>query len=356
MTSYNNSVYVYDQRHNGKTWCGQITGVTNPQGLFVDKHHHLWVAIGGDCRTQFSSVLEFAPGNPTPIRTLQDPDGSATDVAVDNRSGTVYVTNFFNYSQGCASGNNGVVEVYRGGHNTPTSTLSDPNMNYAFNDAVDNRGNLYVTYLHLNGPTGSGRIDEWVGGAGSAVDLGITLQAPGGIQTTKTGALLVCDQSVACGEFRARLDDDDESLCDQTPRIVRHRARRARATRLGREPGAEREAAAALRLSGAAREAAAVDDGPQRRLFGRRGEPGGSAGDALLGLRRHLDDAEERVDAGSERLAVEPEERALLVLRIVLHEHVGHADPLDASRSGPDRRRTPRPPNRSRRPASALRA
>ncbi len=201
VTSYDNSVYVFDQKRNGKTWCGQITGVTNPQGLFVDKHHHLWVAISGNCKTQLSSVLEFAPGNPTPIRTLQDPDGSATDVAVDNRSGTVYVTNFFNYTTGCASGNNGVVEVYRGGADTPTSTLSDPHMNYAFNDAVDDRGNLYVTYLELNGPTGSGRIDEWVGGGGSATDLGITLQAPGGIQTTKTGALLVCDQSVACGEF-----------------------------------------------------------------------------------------------------------------------------------------------------------
>ena len=66
VTSYNNSVYIYDQAHNGKTPCGQITGVTNPQGLFVDKHHNLWVAISGDCKTQFSSVLEFAPGSLDP--------------------------------------------------------------------------------------------------------------------------------------------------------------------------------------------------------------------------------------------------------------------------------------------------
>ncbi|MBV8117587.1 MAG: hypothetical protein JOZ01_06390, partial [Candidatus Eremiobacteraeota bacterium] len=200
MTSYNNSVYVFDQ-HSGNAPCGQITGTTNPQGLFVDKHDNLWVAVAGDCRTQFSSVLEFAPGNPTPIKTLQDSPGLATDVAVDNRSGTVYVTNFFNYTNGCASGNNGVVEVYSNGSTTPTSSLSDPNINYAFNDAVDDQGNLYVTYLHLNGPTGSGQIDEWIGGTGSAVNLGITLQAPGGIQTTSTGALLVCDQLVGCGDF-----------------------------------------------------------------------------------------------------------------------------------------------------------
>ncbi len=138
VTSYSNTVYIYNHKHL-KAPCGQITGVTNPQGLFVDKHGNLWVAIAGDCKNQFSSVLEFAPRGTTPIKTLQDPDGPATDVAVDNKSGTVYVTNFFGYSKGCASGNNGNVAVYTGGSTTPTSTLSDPNMNYAFNDAVDNR-------------------------------------------------------------------------------------------------------------------------------------------------------------------------------------------------------------------------
>ncbi|MBV9717905.1 MAG: hypothetical protein JOZ77_01180 [Candidatus Eremiobacteraeota bacterium] len=201
VTSYNNSVYIYDQAHNKRTPCGQITGVTNPQGLFVDSQRNLWVAIAGDCKNQFSSVLEFAPGSTTPIKTLQDPDGPATDVAVDNASGTVYVTNFFDYSRGCASGNNGVVEVYANGSVTPTATLSDPNMNYAFNDAVDDQGNLYVTYLGTYGSSGSGHIDEWAGGSGTAKDLGITLKAPGGIQTTKTGALLVCDQEVGCGNF-----------------------------------------------------------------------------------------------------------------------------------------------------------
>ncbi|HYL26680.1 MAG TPA: hypothetical protein VEW74_02535 [Candidatus Nitrosotalea sp.] len=201
VTSYNNSVYVYNQKQSGGTPCGQITGVTNPQGLFVDKQRNLWVAIAGDCRTQFSSVLEFAPGGSAPIKTLTDPAGPATDVAVDNRSGTVYVTNFFGYTKGCISGNNGSVQVYADGSTTPTGTLSDPNMTYAFNDAVDNQGNLYVTYLEVSGPSGSGRIDEWLGGSGSPSDLGITLTAPGGVQTTKTGALLVCDQSVGCGEF-----------------------------------------------------------------------------------------------------------------------------------------------------------
>jgi sugar lactone lactonase YvrE len=61
VTSYNNSVYIYDTAKRAKAPCGQITGVTNPQGLFVDKKGNLWVAIAGDCKNQFSSVLEFAP-------------------------------------------------------------------------------------------------------------------------------------------------------------------------------------------------------------------------------------------------------------------------------------------------------
>lgn len=216
VTSYNNSVYIYNQKHT-KTPCGQITGVTNPQGLFVDKHHNLWVAISGNCKTQYSSVLEFGPNSSTPIETLQDSNGSAADIAVDNVSGTVYVTNFFDYTNGCASGNNGVVEVYAHGSTTPTGTLSDPNMTYAFNDAVDNRGNLYVTYLEVTGPSGSGRIDEWMDGSGSPVDLGITLQAPGGIQTTSNGALLVCDQSVACGDFEPGSTTMTNLFATQTP-------------------------------------------------------------------------------------------------------------------------------------------
>ena len=164
VTSYDNSVYIYNRLRKPQP-CGHITGLTNPQGLFVDKHLNLWVAVAGNCKTQLSSVFEFAPGGTTPIKTLSDPDGPATDVAVDNANGTVYVTNFFNYVQGCGSGANGVIEVYAGGSTVPTSSLSDPAMNYVVNDAVDNAGNLYVTYIQLNGPSGSGQINEWVGGA-----------------------------------------------------------------------------------------------------------------------------------------------------------------------------------------------
>lgn len=198
VTSYDNSIYVFDQKHNGGYPCGRITGLTNPQGLFVDNHRNLWVSISGNCRTVYPSVYEFAPGGSTPEKTLSDPGGPATDVAVDDASGTVYVTNFFSGAKECTSGEPGNVEVYAAGSTTPTSTLTNSNIAYVFNDAVDKRGNLYVTYTKASG---GGGIIEWTGGSGSGKDLGISLAFPAGIQTTKNGALVVCDQEAGCGDF-----------------------------------------------------------------------------------------------------------------------------------------------------------
>lgn len=189
--SYNNSVEVYNEGHLLQGPCGDITGLNNPQGLFVDASQNLWVVNQGPIPHQ---ILEFAPGNPTPVLTLIDSAGYPVDVAVDNKSGTVYVTNFFNNGS-----TPGVVEVYAKGSTTPTATLSDPSMLYAFYDAVDKKGNLYVTFL--NGSFVGGVL-EWIRGKGTAKNLGITLKAPGGIVTTASGALLICDQSApACGDF-----------------------------------------------------------------------------------------------------------------------------------------------------------
>ena len=195
--SYNNTVYIYDQIRTRKAACGSITGLVNPQGLFVDKSRNLWIVNGGNGRTVLGEVLEFSPGNPSPVKTLQDSAGAPVDVAIDHKSGTAYVSNIT--QKGSLPG---AIEVYAGGSTTPTATLTDPEMTYAFYDAVDNQGNPYVTFLHATSTMGVGQVDEWIGGSGSPLNLGITLQAPGGIQTTSTGALLICDQlAPACGDF-----------------------------------------------------------------------------------------------------------------------------------------------------------
>ena len=56
-----NNVTVFDL--NG-TMQGQIGSLSNPEGLFVDSKHNLWVANGGA-----NNVLEFARGATTPFNT-----------------------------------------------------------------------------------------------------------------------------------------------------------------------------------------------------------------------------------------------------------------------------------------------
>jgi hypothetical protein len=191
VASYNNTVQIFNQSGARQGACGSISGLSNPQGMFVDATGDLWVVNQGP-----KQILEFPPTGQMPMLTLSDPSGYPVDVAVDNHSGTVYVSNFFQNGS-----EPGVIEVYPKGATAPTATLSDPNMQYAFYDAVDNKGNLYVTYLE-GGNFAPGQVDEWTGGTGNPTNLGITLKAPGGIATTKSGALLICDQSApACGEF-----------------------------------------------------------------------------------------------------------------------------------------------------------
>jgi len=189
VSGYDNQVHIYPQ--SSKTQCGAITGFKNPQGLAVDSGGNLWVVNTGTFQ-----IFEYAPGATSPSLTLQDSSGFPSGVAVDNHSGYVYVTNFF--QQGSKPG---VIEVYPPGATQPSATLSDPKMQYAFFDAVDNAGNLYVTYTSADGV---GHVYEWFGGTGTPTDLGIVLGAPGGIQTTASGALAICDQRApACGTFAA---------------------------------------------------------------------------------------------------------------------------------------------------------
>src|SRR5580704_3641334 len=111
--SYHADVIVFDR---DAKQVGKITsGLDVPAGIFVDRHHNLWVADDGG-----QNVLEYARGGTSPIKTLSDPNVYPNDVTIC-ANGTVYVANHYGMSQ--ISGN---VVAYAKGSITPTRALSWP--------------------------------------------------------------------------------------------------------------------------------------------------------------------------------------------------------------------------------------
>jgi hypothetical protein len=189
VSSYEAAVGIYDpaRLHSGP--CGSITGFQSAQGLFVDSKANVWVA---DAYAQ--AVYEFAPGAAAPLTTLSDPNGVPSAVAVDEKNGTVYVTEYQNNVNSTT-----LVEVYAGGSTTPTASLGDSVARNGGYDALDDQGNLYVTFMTQSN---TAQVDRWMGGTGTPTNLGLKLISAGGILTTRSGALAVCDPfAFRCGIF-----------------------------------------------------------------------------------------------------------------------------------------------------------
>ncbi|HEY2555007.1 MAG TPA: hypothetical protein VGI15_07140 [Candidatus Cybelea sp.] len=188
-SAQNGTVEIYDRTKLTGDPCGSITGLQAPQGLFVDLTGNLWVA---DSATQ--RVYVFASGNPGAIRTLDDPDGQPAAIAVDEKSNTVYVTEYVNNMDA-----SNLVQVYANGSTIPTMTLRDPSARNAGFVAVDDRGNLYVTFTTQSN---TAQVDEWLGGSGAPKNLRLNLVSAGAIVTTNDGTLAICDPfAYRCGEF-----------------------------------------------------------------------------------------------------------------------------------------------------------
>jgi hypothetical protein len=189
VSSGNSSVQIYDPSQLAVGPCGRVTGLVSPQGLFVDSKGELWVV---DAAAQ--QIFEFAPGTTSPVLTLSDPNGVPYDVVVDGSDGTAYVTEYKNNVNPST-----LVEVYAKGSTMPTGSLSDPNARNGAYDAIDNKGNLYVTFMTQDNKA---QVDRWMGGAGSPQNLGLKLISAGGIVTTASGSLAVCDPfGFRCGSF-----------------------------------------------------------------------------------------------------------------------------------------------------------
>jgi hypothetical protein len=178
--SYHADVIVFDR---DAKQVGKITsGLDVPAGIFVDRHHNLWVADDGG-----QNVLEYARGGTSPIKTLSDPNVYPNDVTIC-ANGTVYVANYYGVSQ--ISGN---VVAYAKGSITPTRALSWPGQGIDEFITCDASNNVFTTLF-----VGSaGTVVEYPHGKQSgAIQLPITLNYPGGIKPDKAGNLLVVDSGL----------------------------------------------------------------------------------------------------------------------------------------------------------------
>jgi hypothetical protein len=180
---------IYPQAGKNQKMVGQITGLTQPQGITTDKNGNLYVA-----NTNSSNVLVYAPPyTGSPKMTISDPHEFPADVAVSS-TGIVAITNLCNAPH-CRL-NTGNVKIYAKGSTKSCATVSDSSFNFTrvMFAEFDKTGALYIDGMNGGYQTSFGLV---TGGcqATSIASIGsiYTVAFPGGIQIDKAGNIAFCD-------------------------------------------------------------------------------------------------------------------------------------------------------------------
>jgi hypothetical protein len=187
----NGVINIYAQAGKNQKSVGQITGLTEPQGITTDEKGDLYVA-----NTNSSNVLVYAPPyTGKPELTITDTREFPAAVAV-SRTGVVAVTNICNAPTCLLSTGN--VAIYAKGATKSCATVSDNAFNFArvMFAAFDKRGDLYIDGLNGGYQTSFGLVS---GGCGATSITSITpvytVGFPGGIQIDKAGRIAFADPS-----------------------------------------------------------------------------------------------------------------------------------------------------------------
>jgi hypothetical protein len=186
----NGVVDIYPQAGKNQKMVGQITGLTQPQGIATDKSGDLYVA-----NTNSSDVLEYAPPyTGAPKMTISDPHEFPADVAISS-DGVVAVTNICSAPK-CAL-DSGNVELYAKGSTKSCATVSDSSFNFTrvmFGE-FDSTGELYIDGMNGGYQTSFGLV---TGGCSATaityLNYVYTVSFPGGIQIDKAGHIAFSDQ------------------------------------------------------------------------------------------------------------------------------------------------------------------
>jgi hypothetical protein len=181
---------IYPQSGKNQKMVGQITGLTQPQGITTDKKGDLYVA-----NTNSSNVLVYAPPyTGKPKMTISDSTEFPADVAVSS-AGIVAITNLCN-APNCRL-NTGNVVLYAKGSTKSCATVSDSAFNFTrvMFAEFDSNGVLYIDGMNGGYQTSFGLV---TGGCGATsitnLDYVYTVSFPGGIAIDKAGNIAFCDQ------------------------------------------------------------------------------------------------------------------------------------------------------------------
>lgn len=179
-----NDVVVY--RYPSNTEAGVLTGFDEPQGECVDKAGNVWIA-----NSLASNVLEYAHGGTTPIATLADRGQYPVGCAVDEKSGTLAVSNVVTRRKHQP----GSLSLYANATGTPTIVRS-PDFDEIYFVGYDGRGNLFLDGYN-DGQTF--QFGELANGSSTIEPItlnGATVRFPGGVQFDK-GKVNIGDQEGA---------------------------------------------------------------------------------------------------------------------------------------------------------------
>jgi hypothetical protein len=142
ISDYNNSVLdVYS--YPALKMVGQITGLSNPDGLCNDKKGNIWAA-----NNTGQNLAEYKHGGTSPIATVSDSNNYPVSCSVDPGTGNLAASNIFTLS-----GAQGSVAVFAKAKGSPTF-YQDADLHDVFFVGYDNKGNLFA-----DGENASGRFE-----------------------------------------------------------------------------------------------------------------------------------------------------------------------------------------------------
>jgi hypothetical protein len=163
------------------TMCGQLTGLTNPQGMTVF-HGDLLVA-----NTDAGNVLRYHRGAATPFKTYTDPSGQFPVGVAVLRDRTVVGSNIFSSTGG------GSLSTWHP-NGTFVGNFVPPGMSESFFVAATDNGTIFSDGFDTSGFSAFWTMTCPAGACAGMTEIGEAMTFPGGVTDTKSGDVLASDQ------------------------------------------------------------------------------------------------------------------------------------------------------------------